>query len=104
VKGERVSPPKNSAFGIKALTANFGASQGKSKEKEFKWLKPTKGKVKLNTNASYFADGSGAAGGVLRNDKGEVMAGYYCTLDNMFSPATAEATVKWRLIVHMLLF
>jgi hypothetical protein len=76
VKGERVSPPKNSAFAIKALTANFGASQGKAKEKEFKWVKPMKGKLKLNTDASYFADGSGAAGGVLRNEKGEVMAGY----------------------------
>jgi hypothetical protein len=83
VKGDRVSPPKSSAFAIKAPTANFGASQGKSKEKEFKWLKPTKGKLKLNTDASYFADGSGATSGILRNDKGEVMAGYYCTLDNM---------------------
>ncbi|XP_047079825.1 LOW QUALITY PROTEIN: histidine-rich protein PFHRP-II-like [Lolium rigidum] len=80
VKGERVSPPKNSTFAIKALTANFGASQGKAKEKEFKWVKPMKDKLKLNIDASYFADGSGAAGGVLRNEKGEVMAGYYCTL------------------------
>jgi hypothetical protein len=24
------------------------------------------------------------------------MAGYYCTLDNMFSPATAEATTMLR--------
>jgi hypothetical protein len=96
VKGERVSPPKSSAFAIKSLTANFGVSQGKSMEKEFKWLKLTRGKLKLNTDASYFADGSGAAGGVLRNDKGEVMAGYYCPLVNMLSPATAEATTMLR--------
>jgi hypothetical protein len=96
VKGERVSPPKNSAFAIKALTANFGASQVKSKEKEIKWLKPIKGKLKLNTDASYYTDGSGAAGGVLRNEKGEVMAGYYCILENMLSPATAEATAILR--------
>jgi hypothetical protein len=96
VKGERVSPPKNSAFAIRALTANFGASQVKSKEKEIKWLKPIKGKLKLNTDASYYTDGSGAAGGVLRNEKGEVMAGYYCILENMLSPATAEATAILR--------
>jgi ribonuclease HI len=32
----------------------------------------------------------------LRNEKGEVMAGYYCILENMLSPATAEATAILR--------
>jgi hypothetical protein len=64
---------------IKALGANYGVASGPSIEKEFGWEKPPKGRLKLNVDASYFADGSGVAA-VLRNDKGEAIAGMACPL------------------------
>jgi hypothetical protein len=75
VKGESVSPPKNSAFAVKALTANFMAAKTKSAEKEIKWFKPLRSSLKLNIDASYHNDVSGSAGMVLQNDKGEVFGG-----------------------------
>jgi hypothetical protein len=73
VKGESVSPPINYAFAIKALTANYKAAKSKSVEKEIKWVKPPRGKLKLNVDDSYHNDGSGSAGMVLQNDKVEVL-------------------------------
>jgi hypothetical protein len=96
VKGETVSPPKKTALAIKALGANYGVASGPSIEKEFGWEKPPKGKLKLNVDASYFADGLGAAVTVLRNDKGEAIAGMACPLVNMLSATFAEATALLR--------
>jgi ribonuclease HI len=54
------------------------------------------GYYKMNTDASYFSTGSGAAGAVLRNSSGEAIAGCYCPLDNILSAATAEAIALLR--------
>lgn len=45
----------------------------------------------MNTDASFFGDGSGAVGVVLRNTSGEAIAGEYCLFENVLSAATAEA-------------
>jgi hypothetical protein len=92
VKGESVSPPKNSAFAVKALTANFMAAKTKSAEKEIKWFKPLRSFLKLNIDASYHNDVSGPAGMVLQNNKGEVLGGMFCPLDNLLSVARTEVT------------
>jgi hypothetical protein len=47
------------------LTANYGAALKNPVEKEIRWSKPPKGYRKLNVDASYYQDGSGAAGIVL---------------------------------------
>jgi hypothetical protein len=47
VKGEQVTRPKNSAFGITALAANYGLLQHNAVEKEVKWTKPPRGYGKL---------------------------------------------------------
>jgi hypothetical protein len=49
------------------------AAKSKSVEKEIKWVKPPRGKLKLNVDDSYHNDGSGSAGMVLQNDKVEVL-------------------------------
>jgi ribonuclease HI len=45
----------------------------------------------LNIDASYVMNGTGTAGAVLRNAKGEVLGGMACPLDNLLSATTAEA-------------
>jgi ribonuclease HI len=92
VKGENVSAPASSAFAITALAANYGAATKKPEDKEIRWSKPPRGQRKLNIDAAYYHDGSGAAGMVLRNDKGEAIAGKACLLNNMMSAENAEAT------------
>jgi ribonuclease HI len=96
VKGENVSPPKSSAFAINALAANFGAVKHSAVEREVKWSKPPRGHQKLNVDASYHLDGSGSAGIVLRNDKGEAIAGKICLLNDLMSSAQAEAMALLR--------
>lgn len=92
VKGEKVADPCRTAFAINSLTANyFAASSDKALEKEIIWKRPAKGCLKLNTDASFFMDGTGAAGVVLRNDRGEAIAGYACPLDHVLNASTAEA-------------
>jgi hypothetical protein len=50
----------------------------------------------LKVDASYHPDGSGAAGNVLRDDKGKAIASKACLVDNMMGVATAEATALLR--------
>jgi hypothetical protein len=91
VKGETVSPPKNTVFAINAITANYEAAASAQVAKEIVWKKPPKGMLKLNIDASYMVNGSGSAGAVLRNEKGEVLGGMACPLENLLCATTAEA-------------
>lgn len=63
----------------------------KSVVKEILWEKPGSGCYKLNTDAAYFEDGTGAAGVVLRNDHGDAIAGYACPLEYVLNATTSEA-------------
>jgi ribonuclease HI len=79
-------------FAINALTANYVlASSAKAVEQVVMWKKPTKGCYKLNTDACFHVDGSGAVGIVLRDDHGVAIAGYTCPLDHVLDAATTEA-------------
>ena len=92
VKGEVVAAPARTTFAIFAITANYvAAASVKGVEKAQRWEKPISCLYKLNTDAFYHVNGEGAAGMVLRNDRGEALAGYGCPLSNMLSVATAEA-------------
>jgi ribonuclease HI len=55
------------------------------------WIKPYPGSYKLNIDAAYYTDGPGAAGAVLRNNKGQAMARPACPLEQLIGPDTAEA-------------
>jgi hypothetical protein len=51
------------------------------------WKKPANGCSKLNRDASFHVDGSGAVGIVLRDDHGAAIAGYACPLDHVMDEA-----------------
>jgi hypothetical protein len=85
VRGESVSTPTSAAFAINSSTANFGAAKHTAKEVCAAWEKPLKGAYKLNVDASFHMDGTGAAGAILRNCKGEAIGGMYCPLENVLS-------------------
>ncbi|XP_071674396.1 uncharacterized protein [Lolium perenne] len=92
VKGETVSEPFKTAFAIQAITANYvSASSANPIEREHTWKKPAKGEYKLNIDASFRENGRGSSGAVLRNDRGEAIAGYAGPLNHVFNAATAEA-------------
>jgi hypothetical protein len=58
--------------------------------KETIW-QPTRGKFKLNIDASYVMNGSGSTGAVHRIEKGEVLGGMVCPLKILLCATTAEA-------------
>jgi hypothetical protein len=90
VNGSPVTKPSSSAFAINSLASNIFAAKPNA-QKEVSWSKPLPGILKLNTDASHQSDGSGGAGAVLRNHKGEVLGGMFCPLSNVQYPASAEA-------------
>jgi ribonuclease HI len=45
----------------------------------------------MNIDASFHVDGSGSAGSILRNERGEAIAGFRCPLSNVLNATTAEA-------------
>jgi hypothetical protein len=57
---------------IKVITANYETANKNSVEKEIKWLKTNRGKLKLNIDGAYYPNGAGDVAGVLRDSKGEV--------------------------------
>lgn len=66
------------------MTANYVlASSTKAVEQVVMWKKPAKGCYKLNRDASFHVDGSGAVGIVLLDDHGAAIAGYACQLDHV---------------------
>lgn len=45
----------------------------------------------MNIDATFFEDGTGATGAVIRNDRGEAVAGAAKKIFNALCPAAAEA-------------
>jgi ribonuclease HI len=71
---------------------NYGTASKNSVHKETSWNTSIGGYYKLNTNASFFSDGSDrAVGAVKRNFRGKVVDGRYCPLDHLLSNVVAEA-------------
>ena len=70
VKGEKIAPAPSTAFSIRALTANFGKSTADLIPNVSKWIKPPPDHYKLNVDASFYPDGSGAAAAIIRNNRG----------------------------------
>jgi hypothetical protein len=54
---------------------NYCDAYENAEQKEVIWNKPQLNVYKLNIDACYFLNGSGAAGAIIRNDKGEAIAG-----------------------------
>jgi replicative DNA helicase len=87
LKGGRVSSPGSTTFAINALAANYEVARLKSQLNEVMWSIP-----KLNIDAAFHSDGSGAACVVLRGGKGEAVARMTCPLQNIISTTSTEAT------------
>ena len=75
VKRESIAQPRQTAFAIQALKSNYCVAQAKTQPKEIIWSKPKLNSYKLNIDACFFPNGSGATGAIIRNDKGEAIAG-----------------------------
>jgi ribonuclease HI len=91
VKGERIASAISSAFSIKALTMNFSLADQRATPKVITWSKPLAHQYKLNIDACFFPNGSGATAAVIRNSHGEAIGGGTWPLANILSPASAEA-------------
>jgi ribonuclease HI len=103
VKGESVAGAKQSAFAIQALASNFiSAAPASSMARDISWSKPPRGAYKLNVDANFHTNGRGASGVVLRNDRGEAIAGLACPLSHVYDATTAEALALFKGLVFLL--
>jgi hypothetical protein len=91
VKGERVASAISSAFSIKEITLNYSLAEQRATPKELSWSKPPAHHYKLNVDACYFPNVSGATAAVVRDNHGEVISGGTWLLMNILNPASAEA-------------
>ena len=93
VHKERIQDAKQISMGIQALTTNYVvASSPRASMKRGGWIRPPVGFVKLNVDASFDHDLlKGTAGAVLRNDKGNFIAGGTWKIDHCVDALTAEA-------------
>jgi ribonuclease HI len=103
VKGESVAGAKQSAFAIQALASNFiSAAPASSMARDISWSKPPRGAYKLNVDANFHTNGRGASGVVLRNDRGEAIAGLACPLSHVYGATTTEALALFKGLVFLL--
>lgn len=62
-----------------------------SRPHEIQWTKPQHGSYKLDTDAAFHEDGTGAVWVVLRNNIGQVVAGAATPFFDVLNAAAAEA-------------
>ena len=95
VKGESTKQAASSAFSIQAITVNHAPKQN-ILILEKTWKKPQPGSYKLNIDACFFDDGAGAVAAILRNCRGEAIAGASETFDHAYNAQAAETLALWR--------
>lgn len=91
VKGETIAPPNRTSFSIQALTLNYKGAAEDATPHEIPWSKPPPGTYKVNVDACFFVNGTGASGAVVRDYKGEAVAGCGEVLSNLLDAVTSEA-------------
>jgi ribonuclease HI len=96
VNGEKVAPLDRIAFSIQALAANYRGAQTLAVPKELVWQRPQLSSYKLNIDACFIPNGSGAAGAILQNSNGQAVAGASWELNNMLDATTTEAVALQR--------
>jgi hypothetical protein len=92
VKRERVASPVSLAFSVHALTLNYGSVSSKATPLEIGWSKPPSRHYKLNADAAFFPHGGGAVAAVIRDSRGEAIAGGARPVTNIPNAATAKAS------------
>lgn len=86
-----MSAPARTSFAIQALTSNFSAASATGVPHEIMWTKPNPGTYKLNLDAAFHDDGTGAVGVVLRNNSGEAIAGAAEPISHVLNAGSAES-------------
>lgn len=94
VKRESILSPDRTATTIKVLCTNFLQASKPNipvRKREQMWRKPSRGRVKVNVDASFSAETmSGAAGAVARDDRGEFIAAAAWFLPHVITAESAE--------------
>jgi ribonuclease HI len=90
-KGEAVATPGRTAFAIAGLAQNYYGAETAKEPRVLSWTRPDSHTYKINVDAAYFPNGSGAIGVILRNHKGVALAGRSRLFSNVLNAATAEA-------------
>lgn len=91
MKGVKVKPPMNSAFSIHAIASNYAGQLTDGSMDVVRWTKPPAGTYKVNTDAAYFEDGSGAIVAIIRDSRGQAVAGTAECFYQVQDAASAEA-------------
>jgi ribonuclease HI len=91
--GESIPPVFRCKLSILAITANASKASGPSLiNRDGKWQKPEPRVLKLNTDASFYADSSaGSAGAIIRDYEGSFVAASCRPLSYVASAMMAEA-------------
>lgn len=80
-------------------TSNYSKPCGKDSwwlDRTAKWEKPPTGTYKVNTDAAFFNDGSGALAATVRNSRGQAVAGVAEPISQVHDAASAEALAVHR--------
>lgn len=96
VKGKSIQNPSSTAFAIQAITSNSSSATDQKKVEKIGWVKPPSNHYKLNVDAAFFYGRTGAAAVVLRNSKGEALAGASWIPHHVLDATTAEAVAIQR--------
>ena len=96
VKGENVAPPDHTSFAIQALTLKYKGAASGATPHEISWSRPVPGIYEANIDACFFPNGTGASGIVIRNDRGEAIAGAGDPFNNLLDVTMSEATTLRR--------
>ena len=102
-----VKTPRSTAFAVHAITGNSTAKPRDNIAVTFTWEKLGQGSYKLNTDASFFENGVGAIAAIIRNCRGEAVAGVAEPFTYADSATTAEALALRRglqLVNHICCF
>jgi hypothetical protein len=91
--GESIPPVFRCKLSILAITANASKASGPSLiNRDEKWQKPEPRVLKLNTDASFYADScAGSAGAIIRDYEGSFVAASCRPLSYVASATMAEA-------------
>ena len=86
MKGEDVAIPSKTALAIHVITANFAGSRSVISVPDVKWSKPAQNLYKVNVDACFMEDGSGATAAVLRNHWMRLLLGQQISLRMCLMP------------------
>ena len=89
MKGEGLAIPSKTTLAIHAITANYAGARSATSVPAVKWSKPAQNLYKVNVDACFMEDGSGATITVLQNHLGEALTGSTTLFTRVLDAAAA---------------